>query len=203
MSYLNFNLSRSAHDFKTLTNSDGLVVGLEVRRGHQSVYYHRTSRGVNDFVDPRKGELRSFFRSELHLIEQFKNKFVLDIGCGDGTFASHLNAKAIAVFGLDLYLNEMQRGTDFFVEGDAFSIPVHSGAFEVLVSSYSVFHYEPLHQLGHLLREAHRVLSRNGLFYLTAIDEPLRVAELQRLSSRLKMAMQIDAVTHEICLIKS
>ena len=60
---MNFYTYRNSHTLKAITNLNGMVVGVEVYRDAHPVYYHRTSRGLIDFVHPEKGELKSFFSS--------------------------------------------------------------------------------------------------------------------------------------------
>jgi ubiquinone/menaquinone biosynthesis C-methylase UbiE len=203
VSYLNFNLSRSSHNFKTITDSDGVVVGLKVQRGHQTIHYHRTSRGIIDFVHPKRGEWRTFFPSEKNLLNTLQNKIVLDLGCGDGAFVRELHAKSVLIYGLDIYFNETQRKTPCFLEGDAFAIPVKAECFQVVTSSYSVFHYEPLENLGLLFREVHRVLTTGGHLYLTQIEDQKRLLQLRHLSEKLKMQAEIDAMTGGLHFIKN
>lgn len=93
---------------------------------------------------------------------------ILDVGCGDGIFASVLFKEKIDV-GLDPNSDELKRaaGENVYLEllncyGHA--VPKPDGYFRTIFSN-SVF--EHIENLGPVLGECHRLLSNDGKMYLT------------------------------------
>lgn len=93
---------------------------------------------------------------------------ILDIGCGDGIFASVLFSEKIDV-GLDPNADELKRAEheDAYFEllncyGDR--VPKPDGSFKTIFSN-SVF--EHIEKIGPVLDECHRLLASDGRLYLT------------------------------------
>ena len=136
------------------------------------------------------------------MIQAFKNSTVLDLGCGGGSLVMDLQAKGVCALGIDLVLNQEQDSLPFFLKGDAFHLPYQNECFDVLASSYSVFHYEPHHQLRKVLTEAHRVLKKSGKLYLTPIEDQARLHWILRLCGSLRLSMKICPNTRAVCCVK-
>ena len=106
---------------------------------------------------------------ECRILEKFPfNDPVLDIGCGDGLFAHILFSNKIDT-GIDMNSRELERAQELgaYVElvharGD--SIPKPDGVYSTIISN-SVLEHIP--DLGPVFREIHRLLTPDGIFYMT------------------------------------
>ena len=177
-----FNLNRSsAHTVRSVTNSEGVCVSLEVRRPRYSISYHRTGRSLSDLADPVKGELRSFLvNSKVKKI--LSGKSVLDLGCGGGEAVVELCSRNIFAIGVDLYLNEKQKRDPAFIRADAFSLPFQDSCFDLILSSYSIFHFEPLSELRVLFSEVSRALNPGGSILLTPVEDEARSLKIRSIA---------------------
>ncbi len=117
---------------------------------------------------------------------------VLDIGCGDGLFAKMLCTGQIST-GIDPNASEVDcaKETGAYQElivcfGD--SIPKPDGSYATIVSN-SVLEHIP--DLLPVLKEAHRLLSDDGRFYITVPSDRL---ELATAPARLLSALGLDAL---------
>jgi len=98
-----------------------------------------------------------------------KNKYVLDVGCGQGLITSLIAKKCKRVIGLDLSqesLKQAQKGLKEigvtnaeFILGDAENLPFADNTFDTIYS-IGVLHHTPNTQKG--INEIHRVLKKNG-----------------------------------------
>lgn len=98
-----------------------------------------------------------------------KDKYVLDVGCGQGLILSLIAKKCKKAIGLDLSresLEQAQKGLKEigitnaeFVLGDAENLPFIDNAFDTIYS-IGVLHHTPDTQKG--INEIHRVLKKNG-----------------------------------------
>jgi SAM-dependent methyltransferase len=184
------------------TNYRGDITSIRVRRGPDLVEYERTNRRASRIFDEPSGELHSFFSSSRDFVSIFKDQSLLDIGCGDGGLVSDLRSLGLNAQGIDLHLKpEIERQKNF-VKGDAFSLPFHSGRFDLLTSVYSVFHYEPLHRLRSLLAEGNRVLRPGGRILLAPIHPSPRLDFLKKLSMNEGLSFIQNPKTAAIQILK-
>lgn len=101
---------------------------------------------------------------------------LLDLACGHGRIANRLAARGVRVTGLDaspLFLelarqDAAARGvTVDYVEGDMRSLPWDEGRFDRVLNWFTAFGYfEDDDENRRVLREAHRVLRRDGMFLI-------------------------------------
>lgn len=82
---------------------------------------------------------------------------LLDVGCGDKPYYSLLAPKVIEYVGLDL-----EKGD---ILGSATKIPFKKATFDTVLSTQVIEHVEIP---GVMIKEAYRVLKKNGYFILTA-----------------------------------
>jgi SAM-dependent methyltransferase len=97
---------------------------------------------------------------------------MLDLGCGDGTFANTLFAEKVDT-GADPDSRELQRARELGVHTELIqcvgsSIPKPDGSYNTVISN-SVMEHIP--NLPPVLDEVHRVLAPRGLFCFTAPSE--------------------------------
>ncbi len=122
---------------------------------------------------------------------------LLDVGCGDGLFASLLFSSTIDT-GLDLDPCEIEcaRTTNAYSEllcCPASAIPKPSGTFKTAFSN-SVLEHIP--ELAPVLREVHRVLAPGGTFYFTV---PTNDFERYAVITRVLAALGMQTATELYC----
>ena len=120
---------------------------------------------------------------------------ILDIGCGEGLFASILFREKIDL-GIDPNPSELKRARElrgYFELKECFGdkIPMPDGTYQTIFSNSVLEHIE---QLEPVLREARRLLAPGGRFYMTVpsdlfehytvINQLLIVLGLNRMASR-------------------
>ncbi|MGH1288212.1 class I SAM-dependent methyltransferase [Bacillus toyonensis] len=105
-------------------------------------------------------------------ITDIQNKQIIDIGCGGGIYTKELALMgAQNVVGLDFSTEILQAAkencSDFpnisFIHGDAHSIPYPNETFDIVISRAVIHH---LQDIPTFLREASRILKKNGLLIL-------------------------------------
>ena len=102
-----------------------------------------------------------------------KNDKVLDIGCGNGRFLEVTKGKKIHYEGVDSsesFIKQAQKtygDIGVFTKADALALPFKDTLFDVAVS-FGVLHHIPSKKFrNQFLKEAHRVLKKDGLLILT------------------------------------
>jgi ubiquinone/menaquinone biosynthesis C-methylase UbiE len=105
----------------------------------------------------------------------YANLSVLDAGCGAGAWSRRFKEKKCEVTGLDfsegmLKLAKSLDNASRYCRGDLFHFPVYDDAFDVVFFGY-VLHHFTKYEMGKILREAHRVVKKNGI--VASIDPNL------------------------------
>jgi ubiquinone/menaquinone biosynthesis C-methylase UbiE len=100
---------------------------------------------------------------------------VLDAGCGAGAWSRRFKEKNCEVTGLDfsegmLKLAKSLDRVSRYCRGNLFNLPVYDDAFDVVFFGY-VLHHFTKHDIGKILREALRVVKKNGV--VASIDPNL------------------------------
>lgn len=125
---------------------------------------------AHDFASTRK-----VFWQELYFLGDLiqDGMSVLDIGCGNGRFLEVVGHKNITYVGVDnveefITLAKQTYGNKgTFLCADALALPFEDSRFDVAVS-FGVLHHIPSKKLRkQFLKEAHRVLKKDGLLLLT------------------------------------
>ena len=135
----------------------------------------------------------------------FKNKRVLEIGCGTGLNTEYLIQEGGQVVGLDLSekmlskaLKRIDHGDVNFVEGDITKPwDFKNESFDFIVANLVLEHIE---QLSHVFTEAHRVLSSGGQFYIGELHpyKQLRESQAKFVSQKTGKEVLVDAFTHSV-----
>jgi len=163
---------------RTSSDADRGSLGIAARR-----YYWKPGKAFLHAF-----ELEHYATADL----EFRHR-ILDLGCGDGTFASMLRERGVLDFvdvGLDHSLADLVRNqtgtTASLVRGDVRNLPFESGAFATVFSN-AVICCVPTSEPGDIDRmfcEVRRVLGEGGLFVLTvatpSFDQNLPIAQLLR-----------------------
>ena len=100
---------------------------------------------------------------------------VLDAGCGAGAWSRRFKEKKCEVTGLDFSegMLKLAKSLDYrlgYCRSDLFHFPVCDNAFDVVFFGY-VLHHFTKPEIGKILREAHRVVKKNGV--VASIDPNL------------------------------
>ena len=127
----------------------------------------------------------------LNLIESYKNKRILDAGCGDGRFLSELkNRGAINLYGIDYSERAVSFAKIFIPEaniqiGDLFSLPYKDGFFDVIFLIEVLEHIQ-LDKVNSVLKELRRVLKKDGELVVTVPSNliPVNIKHYQHFSEK-------------------
>jgi ubiquinone/menaquinone biosynthesis C-methylase UbiE len=125
-------------------------IGMTGRRPEKSEF----NAMINDIHE--KFDLRSVFFKQM-----------LDIGCNNGYLIKELNPNAKEIVGVDFCRASLLEGKRlfskaFFLQAEINNLPFTNNQFE-RVLCYSLFHYLPSEEAGHLAaKELLRVLAKNG-----------------------------------------
>jgi len=93
-----------------------------------------------------------------------KGKTMLDLGCGRGGYTKIFKKAGAKVISLDLEIPQVKKIFPAFVNGDAIKLPFKDNSFDFIFSS-SLIEHLPKPYL--LVKEARRVLKKNGIFFLS------------------------------------
>ena len=118
------------------------------------------------------------------IIKHIKNpKSILDIGCGDSELINRLNAPEIV--GIDIRENLKQNKNGSIYKADAEHLPFKDNSFDCVIMAAFIEH---LPSPGKAVKEAYRVLKKNGKLIITT-PNPLyhKITDLAA-SIRLKYA---------------
>ncbi len=165
----------------------GQAIQIHVKRGSDTILYERTHRRAWELLDSPGSEYGAFFPSTRHFARIFRDARVLDLGCGNGGLVSDLNRLGLKASGIDLYFDPQALPNRNLFPEDAFQTGFPHSSFDLITSSYSVYHYEPLSRLRELLQESLRLLSPGGRLLLSPIHESPRLAHLRELCQRLSL----------------
>jgi ubiquinone/menaquinone biosynthesis C-methylase UbiE len=109
--------------------------------------------------------------NELDVLSQigpFKDKVVIDVGCGTGDLVRELTKQGARVIGVDTpeMLNKakelVRAGDETYMGGGGESLPMESNIADVLVF-FASLHHVPPGMMAVALEEAHRVLKPKGI----------------------------------------
>lgn len=129
------------------------------------IYYHLAQEGSKDLTHPSIKVLNSLFQESLS---------ILDMGCGEGTrlntLSKNTNHKIKKLFGIDenstaINMAKRKYPEINFIKGDLVKLPFNDNEFDLLYSSYV---FEHLIKPEIVIKEAIRVLKKNGKLFIVA-----------------------------------
>lgn len=148
-------------------------------------YYFLAHLGSRDLTHPAMRKLVNLAQN---------SKFILDLGCGEGTRISSLKEKIkdknINWFGIDINEYAIKKAQQYplinFTLGDLERLPYASDKFDLL---FSAFVFEHLISPENVLKEAKRVLKKKGKFLIVApnFGSPNRRSPNSRESKLIKL----------------
>jgi ubiquinone/menaquinone biosynthesis C-methylase UbiE len=129
--------------------------------GWLDAYHSRELRGRRSATYGRK--LR-----RLGLAHQAAGLRTLDIACGSGEALALLaGQEGGRLFGVDLHAPARPAAEPFHrVLGDGACLPFRDGSFDQVLCMHSLHHFRSFARIEDLLREARRVLRKQGLLFL-------------------------------------
>ncbi|MBQ3493999.1 MAG: class I SAM-dependent methyltransferase, partial [Clostridia bacterium] len=112
---------------------------------------------------------------EKFLIEQTKNKSVLDLGCGTGKYSVILAKYAKSLVGLDksnsqLEIAKIKLDKNNFICADASCLPFEKESFDVVISCWCVGTIQDQSKQQKVIDEVKRVLRGGGCAYFVEND---------------------------------
>lgn len=126
--------------------------------------YRRIAGCYDALLEPM---LRNLRRVSVGLLPPLKNKQVLDIGCGTGSFLVRCARAGAAVFGIDrspsmlAKAREKLDGSAGLYLGDAARMPFRKGVFDLIAISMALHEMAPITRSA-VIEEARRFLAAGG-----------------------------------------
>ena len=126
--------------------------------------YRRIAGCYDALLEPM---LRNLRRVSEGLLPPLKNKRVLDIGCGTGSFLVRCTLNGAAVFGIDrspsmlAKASEKLNGHAGLYLGDAARMPYREGVFDLIAINMALHEMAPITRSA-VIEEARRILAAGG-----------------------------------------
>ncbi|OGI12219.1 hypothetical protein A3K64_02710 [Candidatus Micrarchaeota archaeon RBG_16_36_9] len=112
--------------------------------------------------------------STLSLLQNIREKKILDLGCGVGTLSKILKKRGAIVKGIDIspkmieFAKQNVKDVEFKV-GSVYKLPYKSETFDIVVASLVVHYFSNLNKA---FKEIRRVLKKDGIFIFSS-DNPV------------------------------
>lgn len=142
------------------------IVSVELKGTGNPIRYARTARNVGDLVHTDPHFPRSFFT-----LENFKDKKVLDLACGEGRAVEQLLRLGVDIVGLDIHLTPYMMTKPYFIKASAHQTGLPPESFDIIYSAQGPFIYLD-HQpemMEALIKEAYRLLKKGGLLRISPV----------------------------------
>ena len=131
----------------------------------ESIVFERIDRGK------KSQDFR--FLSERKWLHAFKNKNVLDLGCGSGLYTRYLTELGINPVALDISKETTKLARDYvgkndlkFCCGTSVGLPFKDGSFDLVLCIETLSHIKREDQLL-ALEEIYRIIKENGVFIMS------------------------------------
>lgn len=154
------------------------MAGFEIRIGRK-----RMTKDLERFTPDLGGQIAYEHRHRYALCEKFvAEKDVLDVACGEGYGAAMLARRARRVIGVDIDAATISAAAEKygsnerleFKVADCASLPFAKGGFDVVVSFETIEH---IAEQEAFVKEAARVLKKNGVFIVSTPNRPVYSGE--------------------------
>lgn len=129
---------------------------------------------------PALGYLKTMFRYNFAANFIEKDDVILDAACGFGYGSAYFSKLCKKVYALDIAKENIEFGRNTYsfdniewMEGDVTNLPFKNEKFDVYVS-FETFEHLPLNILDKYLREAIRVVKKDGFFILSTPNKETR-----------------------------
>ncbi|MCI0471172.1 MAG: class I SAM-dependent methyltransferase [Candidatus Aminicenantes bacterium] len=100
-------------------------------------------------------------------IADFKDKIVIDVGCGPGDLVRKLSASGAQAIGID-NLEMLKKakecppiGHEKYIQGEGQNIPIENNYADFVIF-FASLHHVPVDRMEQALKETHRILENNG-----------------------------------------
>lgn len=129
-------------------------------------------------------------KSETEIISgftSFKDKYIVDVGCGTGNLVRWLTKQGAKVIGIDSkeMLNKAREvlavGDEIYMTGKGEDLSLDNGIADIVIF-FTSFHHIPYEQMKKAIEECNRVLNDNGFaFYVEPVAQEDSYYELTKL----------------------
>jgi|GEM_PF-4081354 len=130
------------------------------------IRYARTERNVTDMIRVDQDFPASFFE-----LENFKDKKVLDLACGEGRAVEQLLRAGVDVVGLDVYLTPYMLSKPYFIKASAHQTGLPAESFDIIYTTQGPFTYLEHNRelMTALMTEAGRLLKVGGVLRISSV----------------------------------
>ncbi len=147
------------------------LTAYDVRDEYDEAYYRRLSESY----ESENRFSRQRIRNVLSLLPELRDRRLLDMGCGMGTFTLEAAERGAWTLGLDFTAAAVREGKRIgeshgvagarFVQGDAAALPLRDGSLDAVVAADFTEHLDD-ESLRRILAETARVLAPGGTLVL-------------------------------------
>ena len=140
-------------------------------------FYLNNNNSNNFFPDSFVNRILQSTLPVKYLNQDFKNKLILDLGCGHGRNIPFLKSLNFKVTGLEISNEQVvflkkQFSECNFLKGTSSSIPVEEKSFDYVLACNSIYYLENKNMsIIDNFKECKRVLKKNGIFIFSMVGK--------------------------------
>ncbi|MBP9095000.1 MAG: class I SAM-dependent methyltransferase [Ignavibacteria bacterium] len=146
---------------------------------YNKIYYGEKEEIEKDFLFDSKEKVAKFWINwferifNLLKVQSAAGKKLLDVGCGDGTFAGYAESKGLRVHGIDFSETAIEKAKKKFPNvkfsvGDAENLEFESDFFDYITCNGSLEHVP---NMSRALKEMHRSGNENCKYFILVPNE--------------------------------